>query len=164
MTRLWNGYGNQMKEVFRDILIKHQIHSSALVDELAAAADQFTHTPFSDWIRKLNDSSSYDVQNLDYVRFAYRDGWLMTIEEKRNGSSSSGAQSDTHSIIRQMLLHSSGQPVKTWRGVRPITYKDHFNVSFQNTTPADSSWVRINGALYKEPKTVVTRLLKTGGL
>jgi len=164
MTRQWNGYGNQMKEVFRDVLIKHQIYNTALVSELVDAADQFTHTPFSDWIRKLNDSSSYDVQNLDYVRFAYRDGWLVTIEEKRNGSSSSNAQSDTHSILAQMLQIASGSKVKTWRGVRPIFYKGHFVVSFENTTPDDSRWVRINGKKYENPQKAAVVLLKDGNV
>lgn len=122
-------------------------------------------TPFSHWITDvLNDSQNYDVENLDYIRFHYRDGWFVTIEEKRFGASSTPAQLDTHNIVAQLLTIASGSKVKTWRGIRPIVYKGHFVVSFEKTTPEDSSWVRINGKKYMNPRKAVTVLFKDGDL
>lgn len=118
-------------------------------------------TKFSDWIRSvLNDSGTYDVQNLDFIRFHYRDGWLITVEEKQYGYQSSEAQRDTHNIVAQLLFVASGSKVKTWRGVRPIYYKGHYVIAFEKTNPEDSQWVRINGKLYDNPSKVVFELFK----
>ena len=122
-------------------------------------------TRFSDWIRViLDDSKNYDVENLDFIRFHYREGWLITIEEKCYGASPSMAQKDTHNIISQMLMLSSGEAVNTLRGYRPIEYKGHYIVSFEKTHPANSDWVRINGERYNDVTSAVTKLLKKGTL
>lgn len=122
-------------------------------------------TPFSNWIRKvMDDSKNYDVENLDFIRFHYRDGWFVTIEEKRYGAQPKPAQADTHNIVAQMLKIASGSKVKTMRGVRPIVYKGHFVVSFEKTTPDDSQWVKINGKKYTNPRNAVTHLLKDGNV
>lgn len=119
-------------------------------------------TEFSDWIRDLNDANNYDVENLDYIRFHYREGWLITIEEKRNGRYPSPAQQDTHHIVSQMLALSSGREVETMRGKRPIEYRGHYIVSFENTNPLDSTWVKINNNQYENVVEVVTLLLTSG--
>lgn len=124
-------------------------------------------TPFSDWIRNLPyplNSGNYDAQNLDYIWFHYRQGWLITIEEKRYGANSRKAQSDTHCIISQLLTIASNSPVRTMRGVRPIEYRGHYVVSFQNTTPDDSEWVRINDVYYQRPSEAICTLLRIGAL
>lgn len=129
--------------------------------------DSQVFSPFSLWIRGLAaplNSSNFDCQNLDYVWFAYRQGWLITIEEKRFGARSTEAQNDTHNIIRQLLAAASGTTVKTLRGKRPIEYRGHFVISFEETTPDDSAWVRINGVEYDHPSEVIKTLLWTGKL
>lgn len=124
-----------------------------------------TATPFSLWIRELDDSTNYDVQNLDYVRFHYREGWFITVEEKRYGHSPRPAQMDTHKIISQMLAFASNTvEVRTMRGIRPIECRGHYIVSFENTCPNDSSWVRVNGKEYRDVAATVTKLFKTGTL
>lgn len=122
-------------------------------------------TPFSDWIRSLEaplDSGHADLQNLDYIWFVYRRGWFITMEEKMFGKNSSSAQSDTHNVISQLLFLGSQQPVKTMRGTRKIEYRGHYLVSFQNTTPDDSKWIRING-METKPEAVY-ELLKKGSV
>lgn len=124
-----------------------------------------TMTPFSHWIRSLSyplTSANYDNENIDYVWFHYRQGWLLTIEEKRNGGSQSPAQGDTQGIVAQLLSISSGNHVDTWRGKRPIFYKGHYLIKFSKTTPDDSDWILINGNLVA--KDDVLTLLKTGSL
>jgi hypothetical protein len=124
-------------------------------------------TPFSLWIRNLRyplNSGNYDAQNLDYIWFHYRQGWFITIEEKRFGHQSRNAQSDTHSIVSQLLTLASGQSVMTMRGKRPIVYRGHYIVSFEQTTPDDSAWVRINQTLYCDPPRATIELLTYGAL
>lgn len=124
-------------------------------------------TPFSQWIRDLPPplhSGNYDCQNLDYVWNSYKgDGWLITIEEKRYGArSAEKSQRDTHNILRQMLFIASNAVVNTLRGKRPYSYRGHYEISFEKTTPLDSAWVRINGVEYDTPNETVKRLLATG--
>lgn len=106
------------------------------------------------------DSSHADLQNLDYVWFVYRRGWFITMEEKMFGKESSSAQSDTHNVISQLLFLGSKQPVKTMRGIREIEYRGHYVVSFQNTTPDNSGWIKINGTETKPE--VIYELLEKG--
>jgi len=120
-------------------------------------------SPFSSWFRELESplsSKFFDNENLDYIWFQYRQGWLITIEEKQEGGRSTQAQTDTHNIIAQMLVLGSKSPVRTMRGVRKVEYRGHYVVSFQNTTPDDSDWIEINGTR-AEPKTIFV-LLKNG--
>lgn len=121
-------------------------------------------TEFGLWLRKqpVLSSTSFDCQNLDYVWFAYRDSWLITIEEKRYGSSSSLAQSDTHNLIKQMLKVASGYEYQTLRGKRKIYYLGHYLVQFENTNPDDSKWIKINGQ--NHDKYSLLLLLRTGCL
>lgn len=124
-------------------------------------------TPFSEWIRALPyplNSQNYDAQNLDYIWFHYRQGWFITIEEKRFGSQSQKAQQDTHNIITQLLTLASGQRVNTLRGKRPIIYKGHYRLSFERTTPDDSQWIRINEQLFYNPREIVLCLLSKGAI
>lgn len=107
-------------------------------------------TPFSDWLREVAPglglgSESFDAENLDYIWFQYRQGWYITIEEKQYGGHCSRAQRDTHGMVAQMLSISSGKAVETLRGKRAIEYRGHYVVIFENTTPDNSSWIRING-------------------
>lgn len=105
-------------------------------------------TPFSAWLRALPaplDSRTCVAHNLDYVWHNYRDGWLLTIEEKRFGGQSDRSQQDTHNTVAQLLRVASGTVVETLRGPRPIHYHGHYVVRFENTTPDDGAlW--INGA------------------
>lgn len=127
--------------------------------------DEKERTPFSAWIRALPnplDSTNFDCQNLDYIWFCYRAGWFITIEEKRFGGKSRSAQSDTHSIIAQLLTLASGQPIQTMRGKRPIVYRGHFTVVFENTMPDDSTWVSVNNVRSNNPNERIIQLLKKG--
>lgn len=122
-------------------------------------------TPFSDWLRSLSypyNSAVFDNQNLDYIWFNYREGWLITIEEKRYGAMPTDAQADTHNIIAQMLARASGGVYKTWRGWRNIEYRGHYLVVFEKTTPNDSNWIKINRRLCS--KNDLLRLLGSGRL
>lgn len=105
-------------------------------------------TEFGLWIRNqpVLGSVNFDCQNLDYIWFAYRDGWLITIEEKRYNGKSSLAQNDTHNLIKQMLEFASGQEYQTLRGKRSIHYKGHYLIQFENTNPEDG-WIKINGEI-----------------
>lgn len=129
--------------------------------------DEQIFTPFSRWIRNLPkplNSEYFDCQNLDYIWFAYRAAWLVTIEEKRFGARSTAAQGDTHNIIRQLLNLASGSEVVTLRGKRKIEYRGHFVVSFEQTTPEDSAWVMVNNQRYDDPKAIIEYLLLNGKL
>ena len=110
-----------------------------------AANNPNDFTPFSHWLRALPDPLSSRVisnQNLDYIWHNYRESWLITIEEKRHGGSVPPAQQDTHYIIEQMLTASSGLRVQTLRGIRPIEYRGHYVIRFENTTPDDGRiWI-----------------------
>lgn len=122
---------------------------------------------FSNWIRALPyplNSRNYDAQNLDYIWFHYQQGWLITIEEKCMGAMPRRAQQDTHSIVSQLLQLASGSTVHTLRGKRPIIYKGHYLISFENTMPENSEWVRINKRLYHDPERAVIELLTYGNL
>jgi len=109
-------------------------------------------TPFSDWLRSAQcpeelSSRFFDCQNLDYIWFNYREGWLITLEEKQFGKSITANQSDTHRIIQQLLETGAknGVPVQTMRGKRKIEYRGHYLVVFSRTMPDDSEWIKING-------------------
>lgn len=122
-------------------------------------------TPFSDWLRKQSgplSSKFFDSENLDYIWLNYRQGWMITIEEKRYGATPTEAQTDTHNIIRQMLEYASSHPVDTWRGRRPIEYRGHYVLSFENTSPDDSKWIRINGKMETRVELATNLLLSTG--
>lgn len=123
-------------------------------------------TPFSQWIRNLPaplHSGNYDYQNLDGIWNSYRDGWYITIEEKRFGAQSAEkSQRDTHNMIRQMLMIASHSIVQTIRGKRPYIYRGHYELSFEKTSPEDSAWVTINGQKHEKPIEVIKQLLSTG--
>lgn len=124
-----------------------------------------TGTQFGTWLRtqhqELIGSNQFSAQNLDYIWHNYRDGWFITIEEKRWRKASDKAQLDTHGIVAQMLKASSGIPVQTMRGVRPAEYKGHYVIVFENTTP-DDGWVNVNHK--RVDKNDILRLLMTGSL
>jgi len=124
-------------------------------------ADGFTE--FSDWIRK-NGHSRANVQNLDYLYCPPPYGWFITIEEKRHGRRPSASQSALHNILKQMLEVSSGSSVYDSYSKKRlrITYRGHFAVSFEKTTPDDSTWCIVNGKRYTNAKRAVENLLKTG--
>lgn len=123
-------------------------------------------TPFSQWIRKLPPplhSGNFDYQNLDGIWNSYRDGWYITLEEKRHGAQSDErSQRDTHNMVRQMLSIASQSIVLTLRGRRPYAYRGHYELSFEKTSPDDSAWVKINGVQYDKPLEVIKSLLSTG--
>ena len=119
-------------------------------------------TEFGLWLREQPelDSINFDCQNLDYVWFAYRDGWLITIEEKRHGSKPTIAQSDTHNIVQQMLTLASkisntiDYKFQTMRGKRVISYLGHYLVQFEKTNPEDSEWIKINDKEYTKKELI----------
>lgn len=125
-------------------------------------------TPFSQWIRKLPPplhSGNFDYQNLDGIWNSYRDGWYITLEEKRYGAKSDDrSQRDTHKMVSQMLAIASQSMVMTLRGRRPYSFRGHYEVSFEKTSPEDSAWVRVNGTQYDNPAETVKKLLSTGRL
>ncbi|GEM_PF-2645386 len=132
-------------------------------------ADATGSTPFSDWLRSDKcppelSSAFFDCQNLDYIWFNYREGWFITIEEKQRAKLISKNQSDTHSVLEQLLNigTSNDVPVRTMRGRRKIEYRGHYLIVFSGTTPDDSEWIKINGVMCN--KSELLHLLKTGCL
>jgi len=131
-----------------------------------------TMTPFSDWLRSLEhplNSQIISLHNLDYIWHNYRKHWLITIEEKRYGGQSTAAQRDTHGIVAQLLTIASGSMVSTYyRGRQSIEYRGHYIITFQNTTPDDSDWIKIEPYDVNNPPTknrpigIVTRIDKQG--
>lgn len=120
-------------------------------------------TQFSDWLRSLPGpytSANYDCQNLDFIWFQYRQGWFITMEEKRHSARSTAAQADTHSIVAQLLATASGTTVGTFRGERPIEYRGHYVLRFENTGPQDSAYIFINERLADND--TLLELLHTG--
>ena len=123
-------------------------------------------TQFGNWLRTkkiIKSGLGYDAENIDYVWFAFYDGWFILIEEKRHGASQRLAQADTHGIIHQLLENVPlGTKVKTMRGNREIEYRGYYLVQFQKTNPDDSLWIKINGTKYT--KNELLYLLKFGEL
>jgi len=121
-------------------------------------------TEFGLWLREQKDinSSKYDAQNLDFIWFAYKAGWVLLLEEKRYNSSQSFAQKDTHNIVHQMLEFASGHIIDTAKGKRRIDYRGYFLIQFENTNPDDSDWIKINGK--KHTKEDLLHLLQNGYL
>ena len=115
-------------------------------------------TNFSNWIR--DQPIDLSVQDIDFVIHDYRKNALFTIEEKCYGAKSNKAQMDTHYIIYQMLRKANGMNVKTMRGVRPVEYRGHHTVCFEQTSPLDSAWVAIDGMRYDTDSLI--NFLKTG--
>jgi hypothetical protein len=110
---------------------------------------------FSDWLRGLPapyDSSRVSLHNLDYIWHNYKENWFITIEEKKNGGTCSPAQHDTHAIVFQLLQIASKALEITHGSVlssmkkdrRRVEYRGHYVIAFENTSPDDSSWIRIN--------------------
>jgi len=142
-------------------IICHVCHAKMLCP--TCGKTQKMGTPFSWWLRELKyplDSQVFDNENLDYIWFNYREGWLITIEEKQNGGRSSQAQQDTHGVIRQMLELSSGTEIQTLRKRRKIEYRGHYVIAFENMSPTDSRWIRINDVMTDE--VALRNLLETG--
>jgi hypothetical protein len=85
-------------------------------------------------------SAQFDAENLDYIWFAYRDGNLMLIEEKKYGAKQTPAQRDTHGIIHQALKFACARrnferlyPGRT----KSIRYHGYHIITFENTNPQD---------------------------
>lgn len=105
-------------------------------------------TPFSLWLRRLPfplNSNNYYNTDLDYIWFAYKQGWFITLEEKQSGHTVNQFQKEVLSIIENRLSLILTQDQITIRGKRPITYNGHYNIIFEHTSPSDSEWVIING-------------------
>ena len=120
-------------------------------------------TPFSDWLRGLGGpltSQFISLHNLDFIWHNYRQNWLITIEEKRNGATCSFAQRDTHGIVAQMLKIASGSTVTNARNRRMvIEYRGHYVTVFDKSTP-ENGGLSINGV--RRTKDDLMRLLSTG--
>ncbi len=124
-------------------------------------------TEFGDWLRNKHQdrigSHRFSAQNLDYIWHDYRANWLITIEEKRYGGMRSQraqkAQKDTHGIVMQLLWRGSGSVVETMRGSRPVEYRGHYEIIFENTNPDDGGFT-INGVPGNQD--MLLELLTTG--
>ena len=147
------------------------------VDAICPKCGEKIHrfTPFSDWLRDLPvplDSSCISLQNLDYVWHNYRENWFITMEEKQNAATCPPAQRDTHGIVYQFLKLASEvldltrgnvrAGINSKRNWRKVEYRGHYVISFENTSPDDSGWIRINGN--KLGCVELTTLLATGRL
>lgn len=109
----------------------------------------YAKSAFSAWLKKYGptseeDGDAIDIEDIDFVIFNYLTGDLMTIEVKERGGTVRMAQADTHNILRQLLMLSSGATVHTKRGIRPIKYHGHHLIQFQNSTP-DDGWIKLDG-------------------
>ena len=107
---------------------------------------------FSGWLKNYGpqadeDLDGVDIQDIDYVVFAYLAGDLMTVEAKERNGYIRKPQRDTQNIIRQLLmLGATNSTVETIRGTRPIKYHGHHLIQFQKTTP-DNGWVKLDGKI-----------------
>ena len=123
-------------------------------------------TTFSYWLRDNPELDSriggFDSQNLDYIWFAYRDGWFILIEEKMFSGKQSDQQNDIHGVIRQLLQAANGTKVNSYRGRRAIEYRGYYLVQFEKTNPNDSQWIKINSEKYTKGE--LTFLLTYGKL
>jgi hypothetical protein len=105
-----------------------------------------TGTNFSNWIRA--QPINHFITDIDFLVHDFRKNTIMTLEEKCKGAMPSKTQVDTHYVLYQMLKNSNGMEVKTLRGVRPVHYRGHHVISFENTSPEDSEWLSIDGSRY----------------
>lgn len=109
----------------------------------------YSKSAFSEWIRKYGPSSketedAIDIEDVDFVIFNYLTGDLRTIEAKERSGKVRMPQEDTHNVLRQLLMLSSGATVNTKRGLRAIKYHGHHLIQFQNSTP-DDGWIKLDG-------------------
>lgn len=132
----------------------------------------YSKSAFSEWIRKYGPSSlemedAVDIEDVDFVIFSYLTGDLMTIEAKERSGKIRMAQEDTHNILRQLLMLSSGATVDTKRGIRPIKYHGHHLIQFENSTP-DNGWTKLDGKYVTKDQLLTFlnfgRLLKRKGV
>jgi hypothetical protein len=100
--------------------------------------------------------------DLDFVWWAYRQGWFITIEEKQNSSPIRAEQKEVLDLVVYRLSLIDRLLQTTIRGDRLITYKGHYNIIFQHTTPEDSEWMKINDKVCD--KNQLYRLLQDGCL
>lgn len=127
-------------------------------------------TQFGFWLRgcQLTSGAGYAAHNLDYIWHQFRDDWFITIEEKRYGGESTESQQDTHSIVVRFLQFASDNIEEIFVGFAnrrrraKVEYRGHYVIVFENTTPDDSSWVKINNKEYNNPEETILHLLKTG--
>lgn len=111
----------------------------------------YSKTEFSAWLKRFGPQSdefldAVDIQDIDFVVFAYLIGDIMTLEVKERNGRSSSAQKDTQNIIRQLLMLSHNSTCHTKRGIRTIKYHGHHLIQFENTTP-DNGWTKLDGKL-----------------
>lgn len=130
-------------------------------------------TPFSCWLRELGSqypayysSQIISNQDIDFVWHNHKENWLIILEEKRFGGmrnkGAEFAQDDTHSIVAQMLQHSSGITVRNGRGkLIQVEFRGYYKVVLENDTP-DNGGISINGK--EATKSDLRRLLATGRL
>jgi hypothetical protein len=122
-------------------------------------------TPFSIWLRQLgaplNSQSVYN-SDIDHVWWHYKGGWFITIEEKQYGAEVRKSQQEIIDIFSERLLKFAQATQKTLRGIRPVSYKGHYNIIFEKTSPLDSNYININGQNYQTTQLVY--LLKNGEL
>jgi hypothetical protein len=122
-------------------------------------------TPFGLWLRRQRvlDSRTIglDAENLDYIFFYFKNGYLMLLGEKRFGGHQTAAQKDTHNLINQMLAYAgeSSQRFNTMRGLRPIKYAGYHVIVFSDSDPDDSQWIRWDGGLVTKEE--LTQKLRT---
>jgi len=110
----------------------------------------YSKSAFSEWLyTKVWPwfDGNTDIQDIDFVVFNYITGDIMTLESKERNGHLSSAQRDTHNILRQLLMFgAANSTIDTKRGLRPIHYRGHHVIVFQNTTP-DDGWVRVDGTI-----------------
>lgn len=126
---------------------------------------------FSEWLRQLpppwdSREGGFSNHNLDFIWHNYKERWVITIEEKTRGGTVSYSQEHTHAVIAAMLEAASGQYLNIrYAGKiehRPVEYRGHYVVRFQNTTPDDSGWITINDQIVTRQE--VLEWLRTGSL
>ncbi len=114
-------------------------------------------TKFSKWLRNessLDSKYGYANHNLDYVFYAFRDNWLITIEEKIENGNSTFSQRETHSVLTQMLKNGCQMPIQTSYGKKIIEYRGHYIIQFEKTNPEDSEWIKINDENYTKKELI----------
>jgi hypothetical protein len=108
-------------------------------------------TPFGAWMRDHDELDSkvvgFDAENLDYIFFLYKQGYLRLIEEKWGYNNfPTFAQHDTHGLVSQMCQFACSHPDFEAKRARTgkIVYGGYHLLQFENTNPEDGG-VRLNG-------------------
>lgn len=107
-------------------------------------------TLFSLWLRdeeRLKSEYGYVTTNLDFIWRDYKKNWLILIEEKIQNGDVTKVQEKTFFILDKALQLWSMISLK-FNLPGKIKYNGFYLIQFENESPDDSEWIKINGKKY----------------